>query len=57
MLKKEKQVLFPGFIQALTVIAKEITDEKKDKIVKNISLTISLLILIVLISPFLIKYI
>jgi len=28
MLKKEKQVLFPGFIQALTTIAKELKDEK-----------------------------
>lgn len=31
MLKKEKQVLFPGFIQALTAMAKEITDEKDNK--------------------------
>jgi len=35
----------------------DITEEKKDKIVKNISLVISLLILFAIIFPFLIKYI
>ena len=38
-------------------IKKDITDEKKDKIVKNVSLIISLLILLAIIFPFLIKYI
>ena len=36
---------------------KDITEEKKEKIVKNISLVISLLILLAIIFPFLIKYI
>ncbi|MFX0137809.1 MAG: hypothetical protein ACFFDN_29480, partial [Candidatus Hodarchaeota archaeon] len=31
MLKEEKQILFPGFIQALTAMAKEITDEKDNE--------------------------
>ncbi len=38
-------------------VKKGITDEKRDKIVKNISLTISLLILLSIIFPFLVKYI
>jgi membrane-associated protease RseP (regulator of RpoE activity) len=38
-------------------VKKGITDEKKDKIVKNISLVISLLILLAIIFPFLMKYI
>ena len=38
-------------------IRKDITNEKKDKIVKNVSLIISLLILLAIIFPFLIKYI
>ena len=38
-------------------VKKNISDEKKQKIVRNISLVISLLILLAIIFPFFIKYI
>lgn len=50
--------LFNDAISSIVLkLKKGITEEKKDKIVKNISLTISLLILLAIIFPFIIKYI
>jgi membrane-associated protease RseP (regulator of RpoE activity) len=46
-----------GVRSVITRLKKEITEEQKEKIVKNVSLAISLLILALIIFPFVIKYI
>ena len=50
--------LFNDGVRALVMkIKKGITDEYKEKIVKNVSLVISLLILVLILLPFIIKYV
>jgi membrane-associated protease RseP (regulator of RpoE activity) len=46
-----------GVRSVISRLKKEITEEKKEKIVKNVSLAISLLILVLIIFPFFMKYI